>query len=142
MTEITGKVAEIRPPYTVVINRGYKHGVEEGMRFVIYEEGEELKDPDTDESLGNFEYVIARVKVNYVRENYSVAETYENDTIDIGSLLDAAGMATSVSVDFRKPRTITSRVALPLDSKMQDQLSGERRELVVKKGDLVRQIID
>jgi hypothetical protein len=138
MTEITGKVVEIKSPYSVVINRGHDNGVEEGMRFVIYEKGEELKDPDTDESLGNFEYVIAKVKVNYVREKYSVAETYENETIDLGPLL---GMA-SVATDFYKPRTITSRIALPLDNKIQNQLSGEGRELVVNKGDLVRQIID
>ncbi|NQE04351.1 hypothetical protein C5S32_00635 [ANME-1 cluster archaeon GoMg1] len=70
MIGIEGKVAEIVDEYTVVINRGQEHGVEEDMRFVIYEPGEEIKDPETDESLGKFEYVKAKVEVVNVQEKF------------------------------------------------------------------------
>ena len=62
MIGIEGKIAEIIDTATVVINRGYKDGVEEGMRFIIYEPGNEIEDPDTGESLGTFENVKAKVE--------------------------------------------------------------------------------
>ncbi len=80
MKGIEGKIAKIIDEYTVVINRGHEHGVEEDMRFVIYEQGEEIKDPDTDESLGTFEYVKAKVRVTNVSEKFSTATTCEADT--------------------------------------------------------------
>ena len=52
MDLIKGKVAAIKGDYAIIINKGYEDGVEEDMRFLIYEEGDEIKDPDTNESPG------------------------------------------------------------------------------------------
>ena len=41
---IEGKIAKIVNRFSVVINRGYEHGVKDGMRFVIFVEGDEIKD--------------------------------------------------------------------------------------------------
>lgn len=71
---IQGKVAEIIDEYTVVINRGYKHGVEEGMQFVIYELCKEIKDPDTGEVLGQWERIKAKVEVINVQEKISMTK--------------------------------------------------------------------
>jgi len=79
MEEIKGQIAKVVDPYTVVINRGYEHGVEGGMCFIIYTIGDEIIDPENGMSLGEFEYVKAKVKTTYVTERYSVAETYEQD---------------------------------------------------------------
>jgi hypothetical protein len=124
-TNLEGKVAEIRSQYQIVINRGKDHGVEDGMRFVIYEKGEELTDPDTGTSLGNIEYVKAKVQVVYIREKYAIAETYETNKF--------SGLAILAG----------ERKKLPLSEDDQSRLSSKSdSNFIVKKGDLVRQIID
>lgn len=128
MTEIEGKVAKIIDVYTIVINKGSEHGVEEDMRFVIYEPGEDIKDPDTKKSLGNFEYVKAKVKVTYVREKFSTAETYETYTFSWSNI---AAILTEKS----------KRRELPLEKETREQLQ-EKGVSSVKIGDLVRHILD
>ena len=127
MTGIEGKVAEIIDVYTVVINRGLAHGVEEDMRFVIYEPGEEIKDPEGGDLLGKFEYVKAKVEVVDVQEKFSTAETYETHTTTTPALQPLIGQ--------------TTRNKLPLDEETSARLQKGLRPLV-KIGDLVRQILD
>ena len=127
MTGIKGKVAKIIDKYTVVINRGHKDRVEEDMRFVIYELGEEIKDPENDKSLGKFEYVKAKVRVTNVSEKFATAET--DETFSPPGLLIAAQLSQ-----------LSRRQELPLGKEMRDQLSDYT--LTVEIGDLVRQILD
>jgi len=130
MIGIEGKVAEIIDEYTVVINRGHEHGVEEDMRFVIYEPGEEIKDPDTDESLGKFEYVKAKVEVVNVQEKFSTAKTYETHKVTMPAIQALALVSGQ-----------TMRNELPLDEETKGRLP-KRSRTPVKIGDLVRQILD
>jgi hypothetical protein len=130
MVGIEGKIAEIIDEYTVVINRGHEHGVEEDMRFVIYEPGEEIKDPDTDEALGNFEYLKAKIEVVNVQEKISTAKTYETHTVTM-SAIQALTLIQGQ----------TRRNELPLDEETKRRLP-ERRRTLVQIGDLVRQILD
>ena len=48
---------------SVIINVGAEAGVENGMEFVVYSQGEELIDPDTGLSLGSEEERVGRIKV-------------------------------------------------------------------------------
>ena len=123
---IKGKVAAIKSDYAIIINKGSEDGVREGMRFRIYEEGEDIKDPDTNEILGKLEYIKANVKVKFSSEKYSWAETYETITTNL--------LQSVVLGSFTKQE----RSKLPLDetSSIEDQ----DISLVVKVGDLVRQI--
>jgi hypothetical protein len=70
---IEGKVAAIIDENKFVINRGRIAGVGEGMTFAIFTIGEEVIDPKTGVSLGNFEDVKAKVKVIYVQEKMCTA---------------------------------------------------------------------
>ena len=79
MEMIEGQITKVPNPYTVVINRGDIHGVEEDMRFIIYRIGDDIIDPETGDSLGELEYVKAKVKITYVAEKYSIAETYKQE---------------------------------------------------------------
>jgi hypothetical protein len=131
MEEIEGKVAKIMDEYTVVINRGSEHRVEEDMRFVIYEPGDEIKDPDTDKSLGKFEHVKAKVEVVNVQEKFSTAKTYETHTMTMPAIQQALAQVSGQ----------TTRNELPLDEETRAGLQKGLRPLV-KIGDLVRQILD
>lgn len=126
MEGIEGKVAEIIDEHTVVINRGYGQGVEEDMRFVIYEQGDEIKDPDTKKSLGRFEYVKAKVRVTNVSEKFSTATTCEADTPPV-----FRGLGGLLGQQCR---------VLPLDKEMKEKMPNYNT--TVKIGDLVRQILD
>jgi hypothetical protein len=71
---IEGLVARILNDESVVINRGSAHDVKEGMRFAIFTELEEIKDPETGTSMGKLELVKARVVAMHVQENMTICE--------------------------------------------------------------------
>lgn len=74
-------VVKVIDEYTIVINRGSEHGVSKGDQFLVYFiEPEELKDPETGESLGNLEVVRGtcsaihvQPKITTVKSNRSVS---------------------------------------------------------------------
>lgn len=63
-----GKVVDVIDPSRVAINRGNLHGVRTGQKFLIYAIGQELTDPDTNESLGRLEIVRGTGVVTHVQE--------------------------------------------------------------------------
>ena len=134
MSGIEGKVAKIINVYTVVINRGREHGVEDGMRFIIYDQGEDITDPDSGESLGRFENVLMKVKVVNVNEKISTATS--DETFDI-----TTNPSILSSFSYLQPSTRTEFKRLPLDKETMDGLTKSKKE-VIKIGDLVRQILD
>jgi len=70
---VEGKVAKILGN-EIVINRGRREGVRQGMLFEVFApEGEEVWDPDTGETLGTVEDVKARAEVTEVKERLAVA---------------------------------------------------------------------
>lgn len=61
------KVVRIISPYKVVINAGLDDGLKEGSRFLIYELGEMLKDPDSGEDLEQVEIVRGTGKLVHLQ---------------------------------------------------------------------------
>lgn len=84
MTEtqvILGAVAQVLDPYTVVLNKGHRDGVERGMRFAVYYiSKEEIQDPETGETLGKVELFKGYGKIFSVQEKLSVlkSDRYSN----------------------------------------------------------------
>lgn len=56
----------------IVINKGANDGVMEYMRFLVFEYGNEIKDPVTQESLGILENPKGIFKVFHIQENMTV----------------------------------------------------------------------
>lgn len=81
---LRGRVAKIISPSKIAINLGLKDGVEVGMKFIIYEEGEMICDPETRESLEPLELVKGKVEIINVQEKISIGESFEiiSTTID------------------------------------------------------------
>ena len=65
---ISGKVAAVVDDTTLVLNVGRDDGVREGMLFASVAENQEVVDPETGRSLGNWESVKARVITTHVQE--------------------------------------------------------------------------
>jgi len=66
---ISGKVVKVIDEYKVVINKGSVDGITNGDIFLIYSLGEELFDPDTNNSLGILEIVKGKGKSTHVQEH-------------------------------------------------------------------------
>ncbi len=62
-----GKVIQVLNPHEVVINLGAEHGIKEGAQFLVFAVGDELRDPDTQESLGALEIVRGRGRATHVQ---------------------------------------------------------------------------
>lgn len=77
MEKPTGKVVRVLNPFEVVVNLGSQAGVEEEDGFVVYAQGEELKDPDTGESLGVLEIVRGRARATHVQEKLTTLRSTE-----------------------------------------------------------------
>lgn len=74
---IYGKIVKIISDTQIIINIGEKDGVKEGMVFIIYDEGEEVKDPLTGESLGKLEIRKGKLTVKQTMPKMSLLETGE-----------------------------------------------------------------
>lgn len=73
---IRGKVIKIEDEYTIILDLIADHGVEEGMIFIVYEEGEKISD-SKGKSLGKIEYQKVKVRIINVSSNFSIAESDE-----------------------------------------------------------------
>ena len=72
MNSLIAKVAKVGSPTSVVVNKGARDGVALGDRFLLYQPGEEVFDPDTGASLGSLEIVKGRAEVEHVQERMSI----------------------------------------------------------------------
>ena len=84
---IAAKVAAVADETTLVLNVGSEHGVSEGMVFAIVAEQQEIADPDSGESLGNWEVVKARVVVEHVQERMCTVRSPLRQEIDTSGTL-------------------------------------------------------
>ena len=74
---IEGRVARILNERELVINRGTEQGIQDGMKFSILEEANDIIDPETSEVLGSLTREKIRVKIVDVQPRFSVGRTYE-----------------------------------------------------------------
>ena len=70
------RVAQVINPIQLVINRGSIHDVKLGQRMLIYRKGDqEIKDPESGESLGYLELVKGTGQVIHVQEKICTIES-------------------------------------------------------------------
>lgn len=69
-------VAKIIDDYKLVINKGSEDGIREGQRMLVYRvDDEDIKDPETGESLGYLELPIGTGKIIFIQEKLSILES-------------------------------------------------------------------
>ena len=73
---IEGKVAKILDEKTLVLNVGRAAGVEQGRVFSIFAPVEGVTDPDTGESLGEWEAVKGYVQATHPQERLTVCRAF------------------------------------------------------------------
>ncbi len=72
-----GIVVAVPDEFTVVINKGTEHDVQDGQKFLVLGLGDIIIDPDTKEELEKLEIVRGRVSVSHVQQKISTLKSYE-----------------------------------------------------------------
>lgn len=75
--------------YQLVINKGNNDRIDSYMRFLVYEEGEEIIDPLTKRSLGYLEKPKGFFKVFHIQDNMTIliSELKKDKTSRINSII-------------------------------------------------------
>ena len=69
-------VVRVVDDHKVVINRGAKHGIREGQRFLVYHlDINPIKDPETGHNLGQLEIVRGTGIATHVQENITTVSS-------------------------------------------------------------------
>jgi len=101
------RVAEKMDDYTIIINKGYTDFLTSVMKFVVFEEGREVYDPLTGESLGNIEITKGFYKVHHIQEKMSTLiseQAKRENTLSLNMLLESSiskALSHSVKVGDR-----------------------------------------
>ncbi len=69
------KVVKIISPYQVVINAGSEAELRKGQRFLVYDIGEMIKDPETGEDLEAIEIVRGTGRIIHLQEKIATVES-------------------------------------------------------------------
>ncbi len=131
---IEGKIASIVDERTVIINRGASADVREGMKFVIFVEGDSVKDPDSGESLGTWEIVKGYVSAAHIQEKITVCIVSRPDERNSSKGPSKTLSSAMVEVSFNSGDT---------DEKLavrSSEMAGRPRVGPVAIGDRVRSI--
>ena len=126
---LKGKIIKIISEYEVLIDIGKDDGIEEDMLFVIYEEGDEIFHPVTNESLGKLELKKGKIRITHIQELFSKAineNYYMSDSfLNIAKLIDVFP-----KTKYRSKLDVDPKELTPLKKKLDDNF--------IHIGDLVR----
>ena len=86
---IEGLVATIIDTRRLALNIGSKQGVKKGMVFEIYSKQTiTIKDPETNDVLGDVDIPKTQVQITDVKEGFSVAQTFKKKNVNVGGVID------------------------------------------------------
>ncbi len=135
---LRGRVAQILTSREVAINLGEDDGVKLGMYFdILHEEGQDIEDPETGETLGNIDRPKVRVKVTHVQGRLSLASTYRKTRVNVGG--GGIDLGSSFSKALMPPKWVTRYETIKAEERAWENLKEE--DSYVKVGDPVVQAL-
>lgn len=130
---IEGKIAKILDKHTLVANVGESDGVESDMRFQIYSPGRTIRDPETNEILGDAPDVEkGEVVADEVMENMTVMKSKKRTYTKV-----------ETPTNFQVPDLFKRRekkVVTQEDLNTEEPVPEDRSQ--ISEGDSIRQIIE
>ena len=84
----TFKVIKIINEYNIVINAGSEQGLSRHDQLEIFVPGEEVLDPDTNESLGTLDFIKAYISVKDLFPKMAICENSETRSNNLLSFMD------------------------------------------------------
>jgi hypothetical protein len=106
----------------IVVNLGSEHGISSATEFLVYQIGDEIKDPVTGESLGRLEVVRGQGKAKHVQPKMTTVE----------------GRKIRRGKRVRKPSSLFGGLVIRGDDEIIEDLSSIEPFEDVEVGDLVR----
>ena len=130
---IEGKIAKILDKHTLVANVGESDGVESGMKFQIYSPGRTIRDPETNEVLGDAPDVEkGEVVADEVMENMTVMKSKTRTYTKVESPANF-----QVPDLFKKrEKTVVKQEELNTDEPVPEDRTK------ISQGDSIRQIVE
>jgi len=127
MVEILkGRIAAFLSQSKVAINIGLENGVKKGMKFVIYDEGDLILDPETRAPLEKLELIKGRITITSVQEKISIGESFK--------------FVTTSPYFFETLGSLTQSMSKRVDIVLTDVVFEALQPEPIKIGDLVRQV--
>ena len=74
-----GRILKILDSFRAVIDLGDDNGVYDNQKFIVYELGEMITDPDTGKELERLEIIKAKVRIIQVQKIISIIEGYRTE---------------------------------------------------------------
>lgn len=132
---IEGKVAQVLNSRELVINIGRDNGVALNMRFaVLASRPLEIRDPDSNEVIGEIDREKVRVEVSEVQDSFSICRTYQIRRAAARGFSPFGGLLEQWTPAHDVPITLKAE-----DSALPAPLS--EGESYVKRGDRVKQLL-
>lgn len=123
-----GKVIKIFSETSLLVNLGKKDGLKKGDRLVVIEKGEEMKDPESGESLGELELVKAELVAADVQEQMSMLRTESRGADTMSVPLSTLMVRDSIKTDRDQEKMAVAP----------GEISGNPALSPIKTGDVVR----
>lgn len=130
------KIVRILSDTEIVINGGHEHGLREGDILEIFVEGEEIKDPETSESLGTLDIIKGKVKIKTIYEKMSLCESAEFKTEKKYPAHMSA--LSQVAKSFENYIATEVKVSQPLNVDMTQAQQVTKVDKLIKLGDTIR----
>ena len=132
------KVVKILSETEIVLGAGSENEIEEGSEFIIYEDGDEIFDPETKQSLGVLEIVKGYVTVVNVQPKISIAKTHTR-TITQKKYVERPSLASALSSFYgggiREERFEVEKID---KLKVEETDPHYKEQLIVRVGDKAR----
>ena len=146
MTEpIRGKVARVLNEQEIVINAGIVDGVTVGMDFNVMDtNGEDIRDPDTNEVLGSIERPKVRVRITHAQGKLAVATPPPSKGTNTDILADLAASTIPTFGPIARslmPPSWVEKYEVPRKTSQTSDALNEN-DNCVKIGDPVVQVIE
>ena len=135
---IKAKVAKVLDNRTIIINAGSDKNVQLGMKFLVSSASNtEVVDPDTKDIIGSIAIPKIKVSITRVDEKYSVAETYEYNTVNVGGNMQS-GIALSSM--FQPPKLVKKYKTFDFEDTQKKEI--EKEKSIVNVGDIAEEVED
>ncbi len=137
---IEGKVAKILDEYSIVINVGRNDGVTEGMVFVVFtQSSDEIKDPDSGETLGTLENVKDYVSAVHIQDKFTTCVAKEAKKIpEEGEGSGAQTLSGAMMAESMSARPGGSKISTEKLNVNTSQIAGVPQSGPITLGDKVR----
>lgn len=74
---LKGKIIRILDKKRVIVDIGFNQNIRKEMKFFVYDLGDEIRDPQTNELIDRLEIVKHRLKVTHIQEKFSIMRSNE-----------------------------------------------------------------